>query len=545
MDKSNNNALLMKKRSPWIVLAILSSTLLAVMFAETMLLPAIPDIMKEFHMDYSTSPWIFSAYLIVAAVMTPISGKLSDIYGKKKILLVLLVIYIAGLIAGGFSNNTYFLILARIIQGVGLSSVPVAFGIVREIFPPEKLAIAIGIFGSAYSGGSVVGLLAGATIIQNLGWHVTFFTIAPVAIAVTVMINRFIAITPPAAAEKEEEKESKTQSSQLKNNKGHPSCCNEATIDIDNKTTSKSIDINGAIALSATITSFLIALTILESGSSHVGIANTLQITGLFAISIVSLVIFTFIEKRTLSPLVDLNLIKHKILLPSYIILMSIGISLFLVYPTITQLVRSPQPLGFGGDAITVANIQFPFMIIFLIVSTCSAFIISRFGSLKPMILGTIIAVIGSVSLLMFHSTGLFVSVNLGIMATGMALANTGGWNILVSSAPKESIGISVGIGALLFFIGMAIGPALAGLYMQTNQTILNGNSTSSYPSSQSYQMIFLTATLFLVISIAFATILKRRMSKQIQQQELVTNKKVSVLTDDKDSKYKKTTRSS
>ena len=84
MSDSNNKVLKTKERSPWTVLAILSSTLLAVMFAETMLLPAIPDIMKEFHMDYSISPWIFSAYLIVAAVMTPISGRLSDIFGKKK-----------------------------------------------------------------------------------------------------------------------------------------------------------------------------------------------------------------------------------------------------------------------------------------------------------------------------------------------------------------------------------------------------------------------------------------------------------------------------
>jgi MFS family permease len=79
-----------KNTSPWTLLAILSSSLLAVMFAETMLLPALPDIMREFKISYSTSAWIFSAYLIVAAVMTPISGRLSDIHGKKKILLLLL-----------------------------------------------------------------------------------------------------------------------------------------------------------------------------------------------------------------------------------------------------------------------------------------------------------------------------------------------------------------------------------------------------------------------------------------------------------------------
>src|SRR5207249_9615161 len=97
-------------RSAWFTLAILSSMLLAVMFSETMLLPAIPEIMHDFKVPYSTSAWIFSAYLIVAAVMTPIAGKLSDIYGKKKVLLTLLVIYVVGVVAGGFSNNITFLL---------------------------------------------------------------------------------------------------------------------------------------------------------------------------------------------------------------------------------------------------------------------------------------------------------------------------------------------------------------------------------------------------------------------------------------------------
>jgi predicted MFS family arabinose efflux permease len=191
-SNQNSNSNSKKNTSAWTVLAILSSTLLAVMFAETMLLPALPDIMREFKISYSTSAWIFSAYLIVAAVMTPISGKLSDMYGKKKILLLLLAIYTISILAGGFANSITFLIVSRVIQGVSLSAVPVAFSIVRDVFPANKLAIAVGIFGSAYSGGSVVGLLVGASIIQSFGWHTTFFFIAPVAAVVTAMISRFV-----------------------------------------------------------------------------------------------------------------------------------------------------------------------------------------------------------------------------------------------------------------------------------------------------------------------------------------------------------------
>ena len=519
-QNQNQDSKLKSKRnnpSAWTILAILSSTLLAVMFAETMLLPALPDIMREFKISYSTSAWIFSAYLIVAAVMTPISGKLSDIYGKKKILLILLAIYTSSILAGGFSNSVSFLLVSRVFQGVSLSAVPVAFSIVRDVFPAKKLAIAVGIFGSAYSGGSVVGLLVGASIIQSFGWHTTFFFIAPVAAVVTAMISRFVRTDinnnkSQLVERKGEEEGAIGISSSIDTNVEEEEEVGINDVD-DNNNNSKSIDIKGAITLSAAIVSFLVALTLLESGGGASTSLSELQIAGILGVSIVSLTVFVFIERRTESSLVDLKLLRHKTLLPSYIIMVSIGITMFLVYPTIVQLVRSPQPIGFGGNAVAAANVQLPFMIVFLILASSTAFIISKVGSMKPTIAGTIISVIGTFSILMFHSSELLVSTNLAIIATGLALTSTSIWNIIVSSAPKQYVGISTGIGAVLLFLGMAIGPAIAGMYMQKHQVTVNGIS-STFPSSESYNMVFFTAAVLSIVSIVFAVILKRRMQK-------------------------------
>src|SRR6266516_1074408 len=90
-------------RQAWFTLGILSSTLLVVFFSETMLLPAIPEIMHDFSIPYGTAAWVFSAYLIVAAVMTTTAGKMSDLYGKKKVLIGLLIMYVVGVTAGGLS----------------------------------------------------------------------------------------------------------------------------------------------------------------------------------------------------------------------------------------------------------------------------------------------------------------------------------------------------------------------------------------------------------------------------------------------------------
>ena len=159
-------------KSAWITIVIVSSTLLVMMLGETMLIPAIPDIMREFSVGYNQSTWIFSSFLIVGAVMIPVCGKLSDMFNKKKVLLALFTIYIIGIVAGGFSNNFYFLIGARMMQGFSIAAIPVAFSIIREILPVKKLAIGIGIFTAAYNGGSVVGILVGANIIKTLGWHI-------------------------------------------------------------------------------------------------------------------------------------------------------------------------------------------------------------------------------------------------------------------------------------------------------------------------------------------------------------------------------------
>jgi len=453
-----------------------------------MLLPAIPEIMKDFRIPYGTAAWIFSSYLIVAAVMTPIAGKMSDLYGKKKVLLILLTLYVAGLTAGGFAHNITFLLASRIIQGVGLAAVPAAFSLLRDTFPPAKLAIAVGVFGSAYSAGSVVGLLAGATIIQMFGWHSTFLSIVPFATAVTIMIAKFV-------------KENKGQLQVLVSNKENSG---------KKEQKSPSIDMKGAMALSMTIISFLIALTFAQSGIN----SSTLPQIGIaFIVSAISLAIFVLFERRIATPLVDMRLLKDKTLLPSYIIAIATGITMFMAYPAIVQLVRNPVPLGFGGSAVDAANVQLPFMIMFLVFAIITPFIINRIGKLNPIIIGTVISLIGSVGLLIFHSTKPEVSINLAIIASGLSTTITSTWNIIVSSSPKSFVGISVGVGALLLFIGMSIGPALTGVYMENHQTI-NGVQ-GSYPSLGSYNFVYLTSGLLSTVSLGSVLILRRRVAQK------------------------------
>jgi len=495
-NKPNPSPTLNQKvpKKAWMSLAILGSALLIAMYGETMLLPAIPDIIKEFNISYNTSSWILSAYLIAGAVSTPVAGKLSDVYGRKKMVMIILIIYIVGISLGGLSTSITFLVIARVIQGIGISMFPIAFGIIRDQFPKEKLAIGVGVFSSMFAAGSVVGLALGANIIEHFGWRTTFFSIVFVAIGLWFVIRRYIHDSTDSIDTIELE-------SQIPNSKDkkikNPQEANTLT-------NSNNIDIKGTITLAVTIISFLMIL----SFSQTQGIENPLLFV-FIVVGITSLVLFVIIEKRSNSPLVNFQLMTNKVILSANIILVIAFLSMFTVFQTIPVLVRSPQPLGFGENVITTATIQLPFMIVFLLFAPSSGFIVSRLGNVKPTIIGSIVSTIGFFSLFFFHSNGLVVSTNLAIIAGGLSLMQVGGFDIILQSTPRRFSGISLGMTVLFNLIGGSVGPAVAGIFMQTNQVFIK-DLAASFPSPDSYNLIFLTISLMSLVPVVLAIFLNK-----------------------------------
>ena len=554
--KNNSNTRI--STSAWRTLAILGSSILITMYGETMLLPAIPDIIREFNISYNTSSWILTAYLIAGAAMTPIGGKLSDIYGRKKIVLIIMVIYIIGISLGGFSSNIVFLVISRVIQGIGIAMFPVAFGIVRDQFPPEKLAIGIGMFSAMFAAGSVVGLALGGTIIQNFGWRATFFSIMPLSIILWFIIKKFIydiQYQYPSKRFSALEKSANTIVTDQQKQQDLPATddanvhankirnSSDIKVATTNSNINKSIDIKGAIVFAITITSFLIVLSYLETGvgtnddigneetTGTAGIGGRIEgeatsfyntpppsqiIIGFLSTGAISLTLFIIIEKRAKAPLVDFKLISNKIILPSNILLLISFLSMFTVYQTIPILVRSPIVVGgFGGNPLATANIQLPFMIVFLFFAPFSGFIISKLGNIKPTLIGSIIAAVGFFSIFILHSSPHMVAGTLAIIATGLSLIQVGAFNIVLESSPRHLSGISLGMTVLLNLIGGAVGPIVAGIIMQMNQVFISGNMggisvAGSFPSPQSYYLIFLITALLSLVSIVLVLIIKK-----------------------------------
>lgn len=509
-----------EKISPfaWKVLFILSAIAALVMYAETMISIAIPEIIKEFDISYNTSSWILTLYLIVGGIMTPISGKLSDVYGRKKILLLIVTTYVIGVIIGGFSSNIYFLLAARILQGIGISFFPIAYSIIKNIFPTRKMAIGQGIVTSMFASGAVLGILLGGPIIQYYGWNMTYYSLIPVAVGLLVIVGRVLSNKIERDDSKDIFRKKEIQEQKIlipKTTNTSNSKFARTGLGII-KDIAISVDIKGALLLAVSITSLLLLLTSFENGSSSsnniLGLGSTLlTLLVLLTIGIISLMLFVFVELRNnYSPLVDIRLLARKLLLIPNLLALIVGFWTFMIFYTIPILAKSPTPVGFGITSVDTSFLLLPFAIVSLIFGPTSGYIISKLGSTKPIIIGTIISSIGFAGLLFSHSTEIFLAINLAVISIGVALTNVGSQNVVMIHTPKQSSGMSLAMTSLLKLIGSAIGPALAAMYLQNFQyTIDFGKIIHSFPSSESYNLIFATSFIVSVISVFLAIILK------------------------------------
>ena len=297
----------------WKILSLLGIIAIMVMYAETMLIPAIPDIITDLNISFGTSSWILTAYLISGAVMTPICASLSDIYGKKKILLIVVFVYLIGTTIAYFVSDIVTFIIARAIQGIGISMFPIAFSMIRDCFPREKISIGQGVITSMFATGAAVGFSIGGLVVHNYGWHFTFLTLIAPTILFIFLVWKYIDIR----------KISEYKHLNHNINKDNPEIL------------STKVDIKGALSLSLSITCFLLALTLFENNISDSKIQSITVV--LFIISILALASFIIIERRTDQPLINFKLFTNKTILSANLIILLIGFTHFMIFQSILK----------------------------------------------------------------------------------------------------------------------------------------------------------------------------------------------------------------
>ena len=171
------------KRQAYIIFSIISLALLMSAIDSSIVTVSLPTILSDLNTNLAQVAWVITGYSFSMCIVMPIVGKLSDQWGRKRLFMIAVVIFTVSSLAAGFAPNIYFLIVCRVLQGIGGGAfMPSAVGIISDTFGRRR-ATAIGLFTSIFTIGGVIGPNLGGFIVDNVSWRWIFFVNIPIGIA--------------------------------------------------------------------------------------------------------------------------------------------------------------------------------------------------------------------------------------------------------------------------------------------------------------------------------------------------------------------------
>jgi EmrB/QacA subfamily drug resistance transporter len=435
-------------------------------YVETMVIPGAPTIQKYFGTTSSDVSWITSAFLIVGSAVSPLLGKLGDSYGKKRIFLVALIFYTAGVGLAGFANSIYFLIAARAIQGIGFAIVPLALAIVAETFPRERIAAAQGIISATFAIGAAAGLVVGAYIVQDLGWQWAFHSAFLLSIALFALVVRVLPTGNPGTGRK----------------------VNYSTI----------------VLLMAGVSLILLYLT----EGPYEGWYSLYDMSALVA-GLGLTVGFFVAESRVQNPLIQLKLLRIRNVFVANGVGIISGIAMFSLFFALTYYSQLPKQFGgLGLDVISSGLTLAPATVMMLVAGPLLGRLVQRVGPKPTMIVGSLIAIAGVLLFVANRSTPTDVMADMAVSLVGTVSLLIPITNMVTISLPPETVGTGLGLNTMLRNIGGAVGPVLATSIMSSYTLSLPANLVPpgvSIPSATAFNYIFYLGAVALLGSIVLA----------------------------------------
>jgi EmrB/QacA subfamily drug resistance transporter len=404
-----------------LTLAVLITAALAYALSQTMVVPALPGIQAELGASQTTATFVFTAFLLTASVATPIVGRLGDMFGKERMLVATLVAFGIGSLIAALSHSIGWLIAGRAVQGVAGAVFPLAFGIIRDEFPPEKVATGIGLISATFGIGGGAGLVLSGVILDHFNYELIFWLGLVVTVFAIVMTHFFVPESPVRSPAK--------------------------------------IDWGGAALLGAALVSLLVGV----SEGNTLGWESP-TILGLFAGSLVLLYIWVRYERRQPEPLVDMKMMRNRTVLSTNLTAMLVGFGMFGSFILIPQFVQIPAVSGYGfGASVTEAGIfMLPSAFVMLVAGPMSGMLGERFGSKLPLLIGTGLATASFILLATAHSTHLEIYIASGLLGLGVGFSFAAMANLIVGAVDQRQTGVATGINTIARTIGGSIGGQVA-----------------------------------------------------------------------------------
>ena len=445
-----------------VTLGVLALAALAFALLQTMVAPALPAIREELGASTTAVTWVITIYLLSASVATPILGRLGDMFGKERVLVAVLVAFAAGNLVAALSHSLTGLILGRAIQGAAGAVFPLAFGIIRDEFPRERVATGIGLISATFGIGGGAGVVLSGVIVDNLSYEWIFWLGLAITVVAIVTTRLFVPESP------------------VKN--------------------PGPIDWAGALLLSAALVSLLIGVSQGNSwGWSSPGVV------GLFAAAAVLLVWWARFEARQPAPMVDMALLRRRGVWTTNLTAVLIGFGMFASFILIPAFVQTPESAGYGfGATVTQAGLfLLPASLVMLVAGPLSGALATRHGGRLPLMIGTAVAGAAFLLLAVSHEKAWQLIVQNAFIGLGIGMAFAAMANLVVQAAPQNQTGEATGMNTIMRTIGGALGAQVAAAILADHVA-----AGARLPSATGYTVAFGIGAAGFVVALAVAALI-------------------------------------
>jgi EmrB/QacA subfamily drug resistance transporter len=428
-----------------LTLAILTMAGTAFALQQTMVFPALSTFQQEFDTSPAWATWVLTIFLLTASVATPLLGKLGDQYGKERMLVVALSIFLLGTIGGAFAWNIGSLIAFRAVAGAGGAVFPLSFGIIRDEFPPDKIKVGIGLLSAVFGVGGGFGIVFSGLIVDHLSWRWLFVTGAiPVAAAIA-LVHRYVPESPV-------------------------------------KTRSR-VDVAGAVLLAGALVSLLVSITEGENW----GWSSTPFLL-LIVASAILLAAWIATELRVAEPMVDMRMMSQRPVLLTNTTALIAGFAMFGSFVLVPQFVSTPEESGYGfGASATVAGLYLvPASITMLFAGPLAGLLGRRYGSKWPLAFGMALVAIAGVGLAAFHDQSWHVIVAMVLLGGGVAASFAAMAALITENVRPTETGIATGMNTVMRTVGGVVGGQMGAALLTSYM-----NAKTGQPAEHAYSIAF------------------------------------------------------
>ena len=431
---------------------------------QSLILPALPALARHYDASIVAVSWLATGYLLSSVVSIPLLGRIGDMYGRRRLLLVALGAFALGGLICALSGSIELVIAGRIVQGVGAAAGALMLGLLRDAVPREKLTHSIGIVVGGVSAGGVVGSLLSGVLVDHIGPQAIFWFLSGLSVALVIGAVALI----PESPERER----------------------------------LPIDVAGAALLGLGLAALLLAI----SKGQDWGWTST-AVLGLFIASALLLLVFGVVESRAKQPLVDLALVATQPFANANVCAFAAGASFFVALIVVPQLAAMPEVSGYGFGYTTTQTglLLLPMAVVAMVAAWVAGRAMERLGPRVFMAAGSAVGVGAYVYASLEHGRAAHIAIVTGLVGVTFGFTLTAIAAVIVRNAREDKTSVAAGVNSVFRTTASAVAAAAAAAI------ITGAGLVGPFPAESGFTRAFVLGAIACGLGLVFSPLLPGR----------------------------------